>query len=280
MKKKSLLAKTTLLIIFSSLAPLASSTTMRDVQKILKVESYDELSMKYGIENKLRLIIKDKYKEFKDNFEFSSKPITLKDGSIFFSGWKEGNKLYRNTAMVLISKDGRLYAAYYDPSTNKVNYYGPEGDQIPKAVNVWKSDLGPEFNFIEYKSEKNKVKKDKDKEMEKSFTTSQYDHYRDVMNSIWDGNVTRDIVMNDGVVYVIAAAEGEIYKCSRAIGFVPDPRFVAPYNFKNFIDFIDRYWKLVVDNNDTLKSGMRYKICIDAAAHNFKSELMLEATGL
>ena len=204
--------------------------------------------------------------------------VSLKDKSVFLTGFRDGETIL--TGALLIKKDGRIYAAFYDDKDNKINYYGPKNEEVPLLINMWRSDLLPHYDINEFDEEIRTIDSDtKEKSIPLSGTNSTYDYeiFRQVMYSIWNANflTQQHIQMNDAVVKVIANAEQEIFSCSRAMGFVPGIWFNQPGMLaKPFTEIIKKYLREILANNLSIAQNNRYSICIIGAAVTFKSPLI------
>lgn len=95
-----------------------------------------------------------------------------------------------------------------------------------------------------------------------------------VAKTIWDPNVLSDIEINDSVIEVIVKAEKSIMQCSKAVNWIPEPPTSPSSTLSSLRSYIVKYFRMVIVNNIETYKNYRYKICINAAALNFRSELV------
>lgn len=274
-RKPSLFLIFTGLTFLTSIAWAESVKRNEDAPDWLKMKPIEEYIMKNGVENKLRLMLGKNYIQFKENFKNTTVPALLKNKAIFIAGYRDIQE-NRLTGALHILPDGRLYVAYYDRKNNIVNYYGPKGEDVPRVIQIWRNELVPQYSIHEV-----------DDENFKSFniqpTVSDgyndgYERFEKVMYSIWDREFLKlqQIQVNDSVADIITKAEQSIYGCSIKVGWVPNFSFVPPNVLdQSYKKFIQDHFEEVLVANHQMSQNKRYKICIDIAALNYKSDLVL-----
>ena len=255
----------------------------KEVAAILKTKPINDYIFEYGVENQLRIMLGKNYSKFLSNFQNTAYPAKLKDKGIVITGYLDGQTVM--TGILQIQPDGRLYAAYYDEKEKAINYYGPKKQDITESIRAWREDLLPHYNINQY--DQNKNTSDKEEVGNTSFqskaTPAEYDTFTKVMLSIWNARFLgqQKIQMNDAVINVITDTEQEIYRCSIAIGWVPNAGIAFPGGiFSNFKGFIIKYVTQVVKNNWFLGHHPRYAICVEAAAVKFKTPLINASLGI
>ena len=217
------------------------------------------------------------------NFQNIAYPAKLKDKGIVITGYLDGQTVM--TGILQIQPDGRLYAAYYDEKEKAINFYGPEKQDITESIRAWREDLLPHYNINKYDQNKNTSYKEEigNTSFQSKATPAEYDTFTKVMSSIWNARFLyhQQIQMNDAVINVIIDTEQEIYKCSIALGWVPDAGIAFPGGiFSNFKGFIIKYGRQILVNNYKFGHNPRYAICVEAAAVKFKTPLINASLGI
>jgi len=120
------------------LATPSSQSVFGDLSRYNDINTVDNIFANKQITEKLQALLGTHYAEFIINFVGTGEPHLTAEGGIFVEGWPE--HLYREQASALvIEPDGRLYAAWKKPETNKIEYRSSEGDNrvIHRELAQW-----------------------------------------------------------------------------------------------------------------------------------------------
>lgn len=257
----------------------AMNTKLPDISE--KNITLDDYILGNKLDEKLKYLLGRSYAKFRENFQNVSVPTYLRSKGIFLTGYRNGsNKL---TGALLILPDGRMYAAYYD--NNTIHYFGPNGEDIPLPIHLWNTDLSDAYTLHFSNEQKNNILMHSSNSTPVSShqkITLNYENFKKVMFSIWDAGflTQQEIQINPGVATVISYAEKYIYDCSVKLGWNPQQYFPAGYyDSSALFRLIQNNPSQVTKANETLNANNRLKLCVNKAALDYKSDLILESIG-
>lgn len=236
----------------------------------------EEILIETGVGNDLRQLLGMHYRSFGRNFEEVANPVLLKDGGVFIDGWRTGDPGSHAAAFVYYS-DGRLYAAYYDSDLGSVVYFGEKGGIHP-ALQVWKRRFGPPVRVIEIAygpRASGEVLPKANAIASGTPSIEEQEQLRLVAASVWSGYLADGWNMNSEVGDILGTVTKEIMDCSAAFSLIPKPVGWVPgwsYVAKNALQ-ITNYISGVSGNN-------QYKVCVNAAALNWRSAIEMASAGI
>lgn len=136
----------TLLISLSFVSFFAlGSTNLKEYNSIEKV---DDVFKNKEITESLKIILKDNYNDFINNFDVVGEPHLTKNEGLFVEGWMKDLYLYSASAMV-IEPDGDIFVAWVTPKTTKIEYRTNSvgKKEIDSDIESWGKKFSPYLSF-------------------------------------------------------------------------------------------------------------------------------------
>ncbi|MEB5477603.1 hypothetical protein [Acinetobacter pollinis] len=286
-------------IIFSSLLFVSNLTFASTVDLNKYFENKSEVSIisqNLYVQNELRSILGQEYKNFSQNFEVFHAPYKLKTAKAVYI---EGKKTLNNDASAAtIYDDGRMYLAYYDSHKNVIRYFTNDKscskvahpsiqvfmNHYPNAKIQFTKKTG--FKYLGTSQNCNiQDMRFSQKKIVASDTPAQA-ATRSIAEKIWNPSIANSLDINDEVGVVISKAVKSITTCSANFNLVPKPHTMGDlitgksYFISPGIDYIRDYFKEIMPYILGLKEQPTYQACINATALNYRTELELASLGI
>jgi hypothetical protein len=236
-------------------------------------ESAAENARVIGAEADLRQLLGERHQAFARNFAINANPVLLKDGAIFVDGWRDKAPL-RHAAAFVHYADGRTVAAWFDEDAGQIVYVGKR--PVHPAILVWARRFGPPIHVLSPQAT-HAPSPQRGADMAASAdspTREDEEELRKVASAIWGGSIVSDWEMNREVGGILGTVTYEIMECSARFSSVPKPIGWVPgwlYIAKSSVS--------VVAYITGVSSDRKYKICVSAAALNWRSAIELAAAG-